>query len=214
MLVTQCWWPNVGDIIFGWWHQNLDICYTISDFVAQNKSAFKTLIYLQNQKLTPTFCVTNINAGMTEVHRIPYKDIRFKVWLFPFISCHVSLLHEHISIAITISTGHPSSVWACDVQHDSSHSHMPGYVVSWPRASHEAFYRVIFIGELIKLTSVSLPSPLEQQSTDCRINITSSSPIISCGKSTAFVRPKPINRLKALIFRPKIGNRISDHVRV
>ena len=44
------------------------------------------------------------------------------------------------------------------------------------------------------------------------VNITHSSPIISCGKSTAFVRPKPINRLKALIFRPKIENRISDHV--
>merc|ERR1711915_7896 len=103
--------------------------------------------------------------SVSEIPNCPFKAFTADR-VNSFISLHVSLLHEHMSIAITISTGHPSSVWACDVQHDSSHSHMPGYVVSWPLASHEA------------------------------------SPIISCGKSTAFVRPKPINRLKALIFRP------------
>ena len=142
-------------------------------------------------------------TSVTHVNVAKYKDITFRIWLFPFISCHVSLLHEHISIAITISTGHPSSVWAWDVQHDSSHSHMPGYVVSWPRASQEAFYMVIFIGLPVKLTD-SEPEGLRCRYNQLIVNITLSSPIISCGKSTAFVRPKPINRLKALIFRPKI----------
>ena len=151
--------------------------------------------------------VTKILRHLSLTSMLPWPE-RYQIWLFPFISCHVSLLHEHISIAITISTGHPSSVWAWDVQHDSSHSHMPGYVVSWPRASQEAFNMVIFFGEPAKLTGFSLPFI----NNHLFVNITHSSPIISCGKSTAFVRPKPINRLKALIFRPKIENRISDHV--
>ena len=57
----------------------------------------------------------------------------------PFMSCQVSLLHEHISMARTISTGHPCCWGSAEAQHDSSHLHIPPYKVSCPAASHDCF---------------------------------------------------------------------------
>ena len=83
ILVTKCWWPNVGDIIFGWWHQNLDSCYTISDFVAQNKSAFKTLIICKTKNCHQHFVSpTSMRLWLRyNLYHIGISDSRFDFFL-------------------------------------------------------------------------------------------------------------------------------------
>ena len=163
----RCWWPSdsvaglhrcwghyVGDTIFRWWHQNLDSYYTIWDFGAQNKSAFKALIICNIKNCHQHFVSpTSIRLWLRyNLYRIRISDSRFDFFLSYRAMCRCCMntyqLQLQYRLGILLRSG-------LEMYNMILHIHTCLDMLYLDHVHHMRPFIELFIGEPVKLTSVS-----------------------------------------------------------